>query len=67
MIIFLIPFLDLKNTSWHGNSFMLDQIYDQLINPHMTLGFCLIVWISFMVLLYLKRQSLRYGYCKEND
>jgi hypothetical protein len=58
---FIFLFLDRNKSIWHGNSFMLDQTYDQMINIHSILGFCLIIWTCYYILLYFQLQKLRYG------
>ncbi len=54
--------LVIKNSTWSGNAFMLDQPYDQLINLHTGIGYILIILGTLFVFRWFSSKSVKFGY-----
>ncbi len=55
---FLLPYFS-QTKNWFGNSFMLDQPYDQLFNLHATFGYILIFASLYFVHNFQKSNNLK--------
>lgn len=55
---FLLPIL-IKKNNWQGGAFMLSPTYTQLVNPHSILGFVILFWGIYYIVLSQESEKFK--------